>query len=63
VIVGGILFGVGWVLCGACPGAALAQLGEGKLFSVFTVAGMTVGSLVFGPINQRVLKWDVGACG
>jgi uncharacterized membrane protein YedE/YeeE len=63
VAVGGLIFGVGWVLSGACPGVALAQLGEGKLFSVFTIAGIVTGTLAFGPINQRFLKWSVGTCG
>jgi uncharacterized protein len=63
VIVGGLVFGFGWVLSGACPGSALAQLGEGKLFSLFTLAGIAVGTLAFGPLNQRLFKWDTGVCG
>jgi hypothetical protein len=30
-LVGGVLFGAGWALTGACPSIALVQLGEGKL--------------------------------
>ena len=62
-IAGGLLFGVGWVLCGACPGAALAQLGEGRLYALVTVAGIVAGTFAFGPINARLLRWHTGACG
>lgn len=41
---GGLVFGVGWALSGACPGTALAQLGEGKLYALATVAGILVGT-------------------
>ncbi len=42
-LIGAALFGVGWALSGACPGTAVAQLGEGKISAVFTVVGILVG--------------------
>jgi uncharacterized membrane protein YedE/YeeE len=62
-IVGSILFGLGWALSGACPGAALAQLGEGKLFALFTLAGIVSGTLAYGPVNGRLLRWATDSCG
>jgi uncharacterized membrane protein YedE/YeeE len=44
VFVGGIVFGLGWALSGACPGTALAQLGEGKLYALATVLGIVAGT-------------------
>jgi hypothetical protein len=44
VIYGGLLFGIGWALTGTCPGTALAQVGEGRLMGLFTIAGMLIGS-------------------
>ncbi len=44
VFAGGLVFGVGWALSGACPGTALAQLGEGKLYALATVAGIAGGT-------------------
>jgi uncharacterized membrane protein YedE/YeeE len=44
VFTGGLIFGVGWALSGACPGTALAQLGEGKLYALATVAGIVAGT-------------------
>ena len=63
VIVGGLIFGLGWVICGACPGAAFAQLGEGKLFALVSLGGMVIGSHLFGFVNGRFLKWETDQCG
>ena len=42
-VVGGVLFGAGWALAGACPGPIAAQLGLGRLSALFTVAGLFAG--------------------
>jgi uncharacterized membrane protein YedE/YeeE len=62
-IVGGILFGIGWAISGSCPGSALAQVGEGRLYSLVALAGIIAGSLLFRPLNTRLLRWDTGSCG
>ncbi len=46
-LIGAILFGAGWALAGSCPGTVLTQLGEGKIFAVFTIAGIGVGVWAF----------------
>ncbi len=43
VILGGLIFGFGWALTGACPGPLYAQLGAG-----YTVTGVTFLSAVVG---------------
>jgi len=48
LVPGSIIFGIGWGLAGACPGTALAMLGEGKLGSLWTLGGFFVGTLLFG---------------
>lgn len=50
---GGLLFGAGWALSGACPGTALAQVGEGKLVALITVAGILAGTYVYGLARSR----------
>lgn len=45
-VAGGVLFGVGWAVAGACPGVVFAQLGEGKLWSGLTLVGVVVGTLL-----------------
>ena len=53
-VVGGVLFGVGWAIAGACPGVAFAQVGEGKLWALVTIAGMVVGTVVFHRVRDRL---------
>lgn len=48
LVAGSLLFGVGWGLAGACPGTALAMLGEGKIGAAFTVGGILVGTWLYG---------------
>ena len=48
----GLIFGVGWALSGACPGTALAQIGEGKMYGIFTVAGILAGTWLYGVITE-----------
>lgn len=46
--VGAALFGVGWGLCGVCPGPAIAGLGAGNWDLLWALAGITLGALVQG---------------
>jgi uncharacterized membrane protein YedE/YeeE len=55
---GALAFGVGWVICGACPSIAFAQLGQGKLWALFSLAGMVGGAVLFERLNRRF--WHLG---
>lgn len=62
--VGGVLFGLGFVVGGFCPGTAAVGLGSGRIDALVFLAGAGIGSLAFagvaGPIEGlRTL----GACG
>nr|WP_233265198.1 DUF6691 family protein [Halomarina oriensis] len=46
VVVGGVVFGVGWGISGICPGAAYASLGVGNVEILWAVAGMFLGAYV-----------------
>jgi len=46
--VGAALFGVGWGLCGVCPGPAIAGLGAGNWSLLWALAGIALGALVQG---------------
>ena len=50
-IFGGLLFGVGWAITGACPGPLFAQIGAG-----FTVVGVTLLSAIAGTWIYGALK-------
>lgn len=56
LVVGSVLFGVGWALAGLCPGPALAVLGYGGsdawLFFAAMAAGMVLNRLL--PTARRV---------
>jgi uncharacterized membrane protein YedE/YeeE len=54
-IAGGVLFGMGWALSGACPGVTLAQLGEGRFYALFSIAGVVLGNLLYGAFLERRL--------
>lgn len=63
-IAGGLIFGVGMVLLGLCPGTAVAALGEGNRRAAFGVLGMFVGALVqaetYGWLAGPVKALDYG---
>jgi uncharacterized membrane protein YedE/YeeE len=45
---GAALFGIGWGLCGVCPGPAIAGLGAGNWDLLWALAGIALGALVQG---------------
>lgn len=48
MVVGGLLFGVGMVVGGYCPGTAIAAVATGKIDAIIFLVGFLIGSLVFG---------------
>jgi uncharacterized membrane protein YedE/YeeE len=48
VLVGGVVFGVGWGLSGICPGAAYASLGVGNVAILWAIGGMFLGAYAQG---------------
>ncbi|MFP4530234.1 MAG: DUF6691 family protein [Halodesulfurarchaeum sp.] len=44
VLLGGVIFGVGWGLSGICPGAAYASVGIGNYPILVAIAGMLAGA-------------------
>jgi uncharacterized membrane protein YedE/YeeE len=60
-ILGGVLFGAGWALTGACPGAVLVQLGEGKLLALVTLAGVLAGMWLHERA-RRAFHWPRHSC-
>ena len=56
LVVGGLLFGVGWGLAGFCPGPALVSLGSGQPKAAAFVLSMLAGMLVFEFSERRALR-------
>ena len=46
--IGGLIFGVGMVIGGYCPGTAAAAVATGKIDGILFIVGFLLGSLVFG---------------
>jgi len=51
--VGAAIFGLGWSLCGVCPGPAIAALGVGNWDLLYALAGIALGALFQGIGRQR----------
>lgn len=50
---GAALFGVGWGLCGVCPGPAIAGIGVGNWPILIALAGLVLGAYVQGRIATK----------
>jgi uncharacterized membrane protein YedE/YeeE len=48
VIIGGLIFGFGWALTGACPGPLYAQIGSGYLVVIVTFLSAVAGTWTYG---------------
>ena len=61
IVIGGLLFGVGWGLFGYCPGTSMGAVGEGRLDGIWGIAGMLAGAALFAEafpfLKTTVLKW------
>jgi len=53
-IFGGILFGIGWAITGACPGPLFAQIGSGFLAVVVTLLSAIGGTWTYGLFRSRL---------
>ena len=53
LVVGSMLFGIGWGSAGFCPGPGLVALGMGEAKALVFVAAMLVGMGVFEWIERR----------
>lgn len=53
-IYGGLLFGFGWAITGACPGPLFAQIGAGYPVVLVTLLSAIGGTWVYGAIRNRL---------
>ncbi len=52
VAVGGVLFGLGWGLTGACPGPIFALIGNGVTVMILVLASALAGTWVYGHVRH-----------
>ena len=53
-VYGGLLFGFGWALTGACPGPLFAQIGAGATVVIVTLLSAVAGTWVYGLIRAKL---------
>jgi uncharacterized membrane protein YedE/YeeE len=52
--IGGILFGLGWALVGACPGPIFILLGAGFYNVAFVLFGAIFGTFLYGLVKDKL---------
>ncbi len=65
VILGGLIFGIGWGFLGYCPGTSAGALGEGRYDAIWGILGMLAGAALYAEaypdLKKTVLTWgDLG---
>ena len=53
-IIGGLLFGIGWAITGACPGPLFAQIGGGFSVIAITLLSAVAGTWVYGRFADKL---------
>ncbi len=53
-IAGGLIFGLGWAITGACPGPLFAQLGSGYSVIIITIISAIAGTWVYGSLREKL---------
>ncbi|ABG58306.1 DUF6691 family protein [Cytophaga hutchinsonii] len=51
---GGIIFGLGWALTGACPGPMFALLGNGIEVMLVAILSAIAGTFVYGVVKDKL---------
>lgn len=53
-VIGGVLFGFGWAITGACPGPLFAQIGAGSTVVIVTLLSAIAGVWVYGFYRENL---------
>ncbi len=54
VIYGGIIFGMGWAITGACPGPIYAQIGSGTYLALVTFVSALGGAYLYALLQPKL---------
>ncbi|MBY6042925.1 DUF6691 family protein [Phaeobacter italicus] len=54
LVIGSVLFGMGWGLAGLCPGPAMASLSYGGTGGIVFMIAMAAGMIAAPPVVQRL---------
>jgi uncharacterized membrane protein YedE/YeeE len=61
LVIGSVLFGMGWGLAGLCPGPAMASLSFGGAGGMLFLLAMLAGMLAAPPLRQRIDRFATPA--
>jgi uncharacterized protein len=53
-VIGGLIFGLGWAITGACPGPLFAQIGTGATVIIITLLSAIAGTWVYGYFRDKL---------
>lgn len=53
-IAGGTMFGLGWALCGACPGPMYILVGTGVFSMLIVILAAIFGTFVYGLLKAKL---------
>ena len=53
-LIGGIIFGLGWALSGACPGPMVVNVGYGYSVMLVVIAGAILGTYLYGILRDKL---------
>lgn len=53
-IFGGVMFGLGWAMTGACPGPLYALIGSGYPIIIIVLLSAVLGTYVYGCIKDKL---------
>jgi len=53
-VIGGVIFGIGWAMTGACAGPIFAQIGVGEWAAISTLIGAVLGTYSYSVIKSRL---------
>ena len=54
LVLGSLVFGIGWGIAGFCPGPALVALGAGQVKALWFVLAMLAGMLVHTALEHKI---------
>ncbi|MCB8920105.1 MAG: YeeE/YedE family protein [Ardenticatenaceae bacterium] len=54
VVIGGICFGLGWAITGACPGPIYAQIGSGAYMAIVTFISALLGAYLYAWLQPKL---------
>ncbi len=53
-VIGGLIFGIGWSITGACPGPLFALIGGGYLSIIIVLISAILGTFVYGALKNKL---------